>query len=82
MGVDRSVAGGSGKVLVFAVRNVQVGFGVAVFLGKTKVDDIDLVCALVEAHQKVVGFDVAVDKVFRVDIFDARNLWVSKKGER
>ena len=30
------------------------------------------------AHQKVVGLDVAVDKVFRVQVFNARNL----KGEK
>jgi hypothetical protein len=41
---------------------VEVGFGVAVLFGKTKVDDVDLVAAFADAHEEVVGFDVPVDE--------------------
>lgn len=74
MSIDGRVAGGSCQVLVLAVRNVKVGLGVAEFLRKTKVDDIDLVATLSNTHQKVVGLDIAVDEVARVDVLDARDL--------
>lgn len=74
MGIDRSVASGTSEILVLPVRNVEVGLRVAEFLGQTKVDNVDLVAALSDAHQKVVWFDVAVDKVTRVNVLDAGDL--------
>jgi hypothetical protein len=38
------------------------------------VGDVEVVAALTDAHQEAVRFDVAVNKVSRVDIFNARNL--------
>lgn len=74
MSVDRGVTRGSSQVLVLPVRNVQVRLGVAVLLGQTEVDNVDLVAALSDAHQEVVGFDVSVNKVARVSILDSRDL--------
>jgi hypothetical protein len=62
VGVDGGVAGGAGEIFVFAVGDVEVGFGVAVFFGETKVDYVDLVATFANAHEKVVGFDVPVDE--------------------
>ncbi|KAI0563609.1 casein kinase I [Gracilaria domingensis] len=70
MGVDGGVAGGTGEVLVLSVRDVNVGLVVAVLFGEAKVDDVDDVGLLSEAHQKVVGLDVAVQKGSRVDVLD------------
>jgi hypothetical protein len=83
VGVDGGVAGGAGEILVFAVGDVEVGFGVAVFFGETKVDDVDLVAAFADAHEEVVGFDVSVDEGFGMDVFDSGDLitgLVSRKG--
>lgn len=74
MGVDTGVPSRSRQVLVLAVRNVQVSLGVTVLLGESKVDDVDLVSTLADSHEKVVGFDVSVDKVAGVDVFDSRDL--------
>ena len=74
MGVDAGVAGCSCEVFIFAVGDVEMGFWVAVFFGETKVDYVDLVTAFADAHEEVVGFDVAVDKGFGVDVFDAGDL--------
>lgn len=74
MGVDRSVASRTSEILVLSVRDMEVGLRVTEFFRQTKINDVDLVAALSDAHQKVIGFDVTVDKVARVDIFDARNL--------
>ncbi len=47
---------------------------IPVFLGQTKVNDINLVATFAQTHQKVVRFDVSVDKVFGVDILDSGDL--------
>ena len=50
---------------------MEVGLWVAVLLCETKVNDVDLVTTLANAHQEVVGLDVAVDERFCVDVLDA-----------
>ena len=77
MGVDGCVAGSTRQVLVLAVRDVQMGLGVTELLGKTKVNNVDLVAATANAHNEVVGLDIAMDEVARVNVLDARDLWGS-----
>ena len=74
MGVDRCVASSTRQVLVLSVRNVEVRLGVTELLGKTKVDHIDLVTILSNAHQEVIWLDVMMYEVARVDILNLRNL--------
>lgn len=50
---------------------MEVRLGVTVLLGKTKVDHVDLVSTLADAHQEVVGLDVAVNERLGVDVLDA-----------
>lgn len=50
--------------------DVVRGSRVSVFLGETEIDDVDEVRGSAGAHDKVGGFDVAVDVVFRVDKLD------------
>jgi len=51
-----------------------VGFGIPEFLGQTEIDDINLITTLSDAHEEIIRFDVAVNKVSRVDVFDSRDL--------
>jgi len=62
MSVDGGVASSACEVFVLAVGDVEMGFGVAVFFGETKVDYVDLVSAFADSHEEVVWFDVAVDE--------------------
>ena len=41
--VDGRIAGRAGEVLIFPVRDVDVGLGVAVLLGQAKVNDVHLI---------------------------------------
>lgn len=82
MGVDGGVSCCASEVFVLTVGDVQVRFGIAVFLRKTKVDDIHLVAALANAHEKVVRFDVSMNKGLGVYVFDARYLAVSTHETR
>lgn len=74
MSVDGGVSRGTGEVLVLSVRDMEVCLRVAVFLGETEIDDVDLVPAFADAHQEVVGLDVAVDEVAGMDVFDTGDL--------
>ena len=44
------------------------------FLCQTEIDDVHLVAALPNAHQEIVWLNIAMDKVTRMHIFDARDL--------
>ena len=81
VGVDAGIASGTGQVLVLAVRNVKVRFRVAIFFGQTKVDDVDLIAALADAHEKVVRLNVTVDEGLGVDVLDAGDELVGEKQD-
>ncbi len=70
MGIDTGVPGGSRQVLILTVWNMKMRLGVAVLLGQTKIDHVDLVSPLADAHQKVVRLDVAVNERLGVNILD------------
>ena len=74
MGVDQCVARNTCQDLIFTLWNVEVGLGVTELLGETKVNDIDFVIALSNAHQEVTLLDVTMYEIAGVDILDARNL--------
>jgi hypothetical protein len=69
--VDGGVASSSGLVLVLAVRNVEASL---VLLHKTKINGVNPVTPLANTYQEVIGFDVTVNEVLGMDVFDARNL--------
>jgi hypothetical protein len=74
MCVDGRVASGARQVLVLPVRDVEMGPGTSVLLGETEIDDIDLIASSSNAHQKVIGLDVPVDEIARVNILNSRDL--------
>ena len=51
-----------------------MGLGIPVLFGETEIDHVDLVSTLADSHQKVVGLDIPVDKVSRVDVLNSRDL--------
>ena len=51
-----------------------MGARVPELLCQPEVDGVDEVALLAEAHQEVVGLDVAVDEVLAVDELDAADL--------
>ena len=82
VGVDTGIACCAREVLVLSVGNVEVGLRVAVFFSKAKVDNVDLVTSLADAHQKVVWFDVAVDERLGVNVLDAGNKLIGQQEDR
>lgn len=51
-------------------------FGVDVLFCETEIDDVDrvLVLGAVSSDQEVLRFNIPVDEVLRMDVFDSRNL--------
>ena len=73
MGIDAGIASGTRQVLVLTIRNMEVGLGVTVFLGKTKIDDVDLITTLADTHQEIIGLDITVDEGLGVNVLDSRD---------
>lgn len=70
MGVNTSITCSTRQVLVLTVWDMEVRLRVTVLLSKAKVDNVDLVTPLSDAHQEVVRFDVAVDEGLGMDVLD------------
>lgn len=81
MGVDGGITGSTSQVLVLSVGDVEVGLGITVLLGKTKIDNVDLVSALTDTHEEIVGLDISVDKGFGVDVLNTRNELISQEKD-
>lgn len=79
VGVDGGITSGTCQVLVLTVRDVEVRLGVSVLLGKTKVNNVDLVSTLANAHQEVVGLDISVDEALCVNVLDSGDELVGEK---
>ena len=48
-----------------------MSFRVTKLLGKTKIDDIDLIASFANAHEEVVRLDVAMNEISRMYVFDS-----------
>ena len=82
MGVDRSITSRAGQVLVLSIRDVEVSLRVPVLLGKTKIDHVDLVAPLADAHEEVVRLNITVDEGLGVNVLDAGNELVGEQQDR
>jgi hypothetical protein len=81
MGIDRSVPSSTSQVLVLPVGDMQMSLGVSVLLGETEINDIDLIASFPNAHEEIVGLDISVDKVSRVNVFDSRDELVGEEKD-
>ena len=70
MRVHGCVTGCTGQILVLTVRDVLLRLGVAVLLGETKIDAMDLVRLLADADEEIIRLDIAMDEILGVDVFD------------
>ena len=72
--VCRGVARRSREILAIAVWNVLARLGIAVPLGKTKIDYVNVVLFLPIANKEVVRLYIAVKEMPRMHILDALQL--------
>ena len=50
-------------------------------LRKTKFDDVDLIATFANSHEEIVRFDISMDKIARVNIFDTWNQLIHKQQD-
>ena len=78
--VDTHVAGRSTQTLLFSIRYMLFGLWIPVLLGHTKVDNVDHVLfAGCTTHEKVIGFDIAIDEVLFVKCLNSGDLSDDKR---
>lgn len=77
MRVYRSVTGCTSQSLVLFVWNVVESLTISVFLGKTKIDQIDNVRLSIEADKEVVWLNISMDVVSRMAKLNSRDLDVN-----
>lgn len=82
VGVDAGITGSTSQVLVLSVWDVEVSLGITVLLGQTKIDNVNLVTALANAHEEVVWLDITVDEGLGMDVLDAGDELISKEEHR
>ena len=60
---------------MFPIRNVFIGFGVDVLFSQSEVDDMNAVVSprRLTTQKKVFRFDIAINEMLAVDVFQASN---------
>ena len=68
--VKRGICNGARKDMIVLLEwDMGTGSGVSVLIGKTKIDDVDLVAMKTCTDQKIGRLDITVNEVGRVDAF-------------
>ena len=73
MGVDACITSSTSQVLVLTIWDMEVGLGVTVFLGQSKINHVDLVPTLSNTHEEVVRFNITVDERLGMNILNTRD---------
>jgi hypothetical protein len=74
MGVYTGVPCCASQVFILTIRYMKMRLRVSVLLCKPKIDNIHLVTTFAYSHQKIIGFDIPMDKRLCVYILNAGNL--------
>jgi hypothetical protein len=77
MRINARIPCSASQILILFVRYVDVCLCIPVLFSKTKVDEVNLVASLAQAHEEVIGFDIAVNKIFSMDVLDSGNLFAN-----
>lgn len=80
--VNARITGRSRQVLVLTVWDVKMRLGVTILLGQPKVDDVDLISTLSDAHQEIVRLDVTMNERLGMDVLDAGNQLIGQQQHR
>ena len=76
VGVERSIARRTNQIFVHLTRDMNEGDFVVISVCKPEVDDVDQMALAMSTYEKVIGFDLMVDVMSRMDVFDMGNLGV------
>jgi hypothetical protein len=82
MRVNGSIANSTNQLLVLTKRDVIFGLGIAILLGETKINYIDLVATHSKSHVEGVRFDIPVDEKPFMYTLDTRDKLICKQEHR
>lgn len=57
---------------------MPIGFTISIFLGQTKVDQINNIRFILNADQEIVWFDISVDEISGMHEFNSRDHLISQ----
>ena len=75
MSVNWSVAGGTSQVFAITVGNVFTSLGVSESLGKTEIDNVDVVLLFADTDKEVIRLNISVEEVSGVHELDSLELF-------
>lgn len=81
MCIDTRVSRRSRQILVLLVWDMKMSAWIPILFRQPKINNIDLVSALAQSHQEIIRLDVAMEKVFRVDVFNAGDELISQEQD-
>jgi hypothetical protein len=82
VGVDQSIVCHANQMFVCVIRDINEGNFIAISVCKPEIDDIDQMALTMSANEEVIGFDVTVDVMLRIDVFNMGNLDVRLASTR
>lgn len=82
MGINGCIPRSTSQVFVLTVRDVEMSLRVTVLLGKTEINDIDLVTTFTNSHEEVVRLDITVDKRFGMNVLNTGDELISQQQNR
>ena len=74
MGVHRCVSGSSSQVFTITVGDVLSGLRISEPLGKTKVDDVNVMLLFADSDEEVVWLNISVEEVSGMHELDSLEL--------
>ena len=78
MCINTSISCRSSEIFVFPVWYMLMGPSISVLLCQTKVNDVDKISFLAEAHQEIVWLHITMNEILAVHIFYSAYLWMKK----
>ena len=82
MCVDARVSSGPCETFILPIRDVNVRSSVAILLRKTKINHVKLIAFPAKADKKVVWFNVPMNEILRMNIFNTTYLETKKRLNR
>jgi hypothetical protein len=79
MRVNGSITTSTNQLLVLTKRDVIFSLGIAILLGETKINYVDLIATHSKSHVEDVRFDIAVDEKHFMYPLDTRDKLVCKQ---
>lgn len=66
MRINGGIPGCASQILAVTIRNMLASLGVSEALGKTEINNIDVVLLFADSNEEIVGFDISMQEMSRM----------------